>query len=233
MIILRYTFITFLIASLFFVVFDISQRTQLARLAKLNQKTNREPVVQVVADAVKESVVEKNETVAFIEQFKEESLQISKIQNDSPLVKNKIKSKIKDLAHMMTPKDSDLLYNIISNEKNSGAQRALAMEVLSAKNDTSSLIALQNFVASGTSVNGTKWNRRNELETVLRAQAVEGIASYPQKDIALSTLNYLKNKVDARFLVDRIGRATAKIKKQGASTETQSVEESTLEKLVE
>lgn len=230
MIILRYTFITFLIASLFFVVFDISQRTQLARLANLNQKMNLEPVVQVVADVVKESVVEKNEEVAFIEQFKKESLQISKMQNDSPLVKGKIK----DLAHMMTPKDSDLLYNIISNEKNSGVQRALAMEVLSAKNDTSSLIALQNFVASGTSVNGTKWNRRNELETVLRAQAVESIASYPQKDIALSTLNYLKNKVDARFLVDRIGRATAKIKKQGLpTTETESVEEATLEKLVE
>ena len=231
MMILRYTFLTLLITALFFVVYDLSVRTQLLSLAKTQQNIIPEKLVQKELNpplkTINDEIKPKKEI--FIEKFKKESMQIAKIQNNSDLVKNKIK----DLANAMEPEDSDLLYNIVSNEKNKSEQRAIAMEVLSVKKDTSSLIALQNFVASGTSVNGTKWNRRNEFETVLRAQAVEGIASYPQKDIALSTLNYLKSKVDARFLADRIGRATAKIKKQEVSSDTKSVEETTLKDFVE
>jgi hypothetical protein len=66
---------------------------------------------------------------------------------------------------------------------------------------------------------------------VLRAQAVESIAAYPQKEIAISTLNFLHQKVDESFLADRINRATAHLLGRAPAPEAQ--DEAALKDLVE
>ncbi len=247
---IHYVFILLLVASTALVRYDIFRRENLATVAKENQtagraigdltanmetnsekaavnkSTNASVMASVEASAQAFAIIKKEQKI-FIAKFKNESAQIAKIQNDPELVQKRMKK----LANAMTSQNVKALYNIISDDKRDGDQRALAVELLSIKNDTTSLFVLQNFVANNTTVNGSTWDRKKELETILRAQAVESIAAYPQKDIALSTLSYLQHKVDESFLIDRINRAAANLNNKAPTLLQQ--DEAALKKLVE
>lgn len=227
----HYVFFFILIVSAVLVRYDLSKRADTVKLnvskveiSKISTSVNSS---NIAAPSIGKSVASNADPEIFIGKFNAESVQIAKIQNDPEVALNRMKK----LAEGMTPQDIQELYNIISNEKNDGDRRALAIELLSIKNDTTSLMALQNFVANNINVNGTKWDRKKELETVLRAQAVEGIASYPHKEIAISTLSYLQHKVDERFLNDRISRAAANLDNRAPTLQQQ--DEAALKKLVE
>lgn len=226
---IHYIFILVLLAAVFFVEYDLSRRTELAKLYKTGSPVADQPskALAPVPEPVQAPLVAAVNAEVFVQRFKKESSEIGKIQNNPELAQNRMKS----LAKAMRPQDVQGLYEIISNEKNDGDERALAVELLSLKNDTASLMALQNFVANNVTVNGTKWDRKKELETILRAQAVESIATYPQKDIALSTLGFLQNKVDEKFLSDRIGRARASLTDRAPTLKEQDDE--ALKKLLE
>lgn len=216
----HYVFFFILIASAALVRYDLSKRVAPVIVTSAVLPHSVAPIARLPVSI-------KVDPKIFIGKFNAESAQITKAQNDPELAQNKMKK----FAQTITPQDVQELYNIISNEKNDGDRRALAIELLSIKNDTTSLIALQNFVANNKTVNGTKWDRKKELETVLRAQAVEGIASYPHKDIAISTLSYLQHKVDERFLNDRISRAAANLSNRAPTVQQQ--DEAALKQLVE
>ena len=224
---MHYVYILVLLAAVFFVEYDLSRRVEVT-------KASARPVNGVIAKNIPPANVPVAAPPAppvnpdiFVQKFKKESLQLAKIQNNPELVQSRMKA----LADSMTPQDVQGLFEVISNDKNNGDQRALAVELLSLKNDTTSLMALQNFVANNVTVNGTKWDRKKELETILRAQAVESIAAYPQRDIALSTLGYLQQRVDEKFLNDRIGRATASLTENAPSLKQQ--DDDALKKLLE
>jgi hypothetical protein len=227
---IHYVFILGLVGAVFFVEYDLTRRTELRE--NLAQKAQQKEVVTSPVSMTAEPVVidqgENNEIKKnFIAKFKAESLQMAQLQNDP----EEVQTRLKLLAQEMTSQDVDGLYEIISDDKKDGDQRALAIELLSLRNDTASLLALQNFVGNNKNINGTKWDRKRELETVLRAQAVESIATFPQKDIAISTLGFLQNKVDEKFLSDRIGRAAASLN-NGAPT-LQQQDDAALKKLLE
>lgn len=229
---IHYGYILVLLAAVFFVKYDLFRRAELAKVLRKNNPTTAQNIAPFGTTASPSNglPVQKTEPAnpdVFVQRFKKESSQIAKIQNNPEMVQNRMK----DLAEVMAPQDVQGLFDIISNDKNDGDQRALAVELLSLKNDTTSLMALQNFVANNVTVNGTKWDRKKELETILRAQAVESIAAYPQKDIALSTLNYLQHKVDEKFLNDRIGRATASLSDNTPTFKQQ--DDAALKKLLE
>lgn len=223
---MHYVYIFVLLAAVFFVEYDLSRRVEVVRVPQT-------PVLAAAqAPGPAKAIVEAPpappvDPDIFVQKFKKESLQLAKIQNNPELVQNRMKA----LADSMTPQDVQGLFEIMSNDKNNGDQRALAVELLSLKNDTTSLMALQNFVANNVTVNGTKWDRKKELETILRAQAVESIAAYPQREIALSTLSFLQQKVDEKFLNDRIGRATASLSENAPSLKQQ--DDDALKKLLE
>ena len=224
---MHYFYILVLLAAVFFVEYDLSRRVEVT-------KASARPVNGVIAKNIPPANVPVAAPPAppvnpdiFVQKFKKESLQLAKIQNNPELVQSRMKA----LADSMIPQDVQGLFEVISNDKNNGDQRALAVELLSLKNDTTSLMALQNFVANNVTVNGTKWDRKKELETILRAQAVESIAAYPQRDIALSTLGYLQQRVDEKFLNDRIGRATASLTENAPSLKQQ--DDDALKKLLE
>lgn len=223
---IHYVYILVLLAAVFFVEYDLSRRVE---VVKAPPKAVPAVAAQKAAPAsapVEPPAPPVNPDV-FVQKFKKESLQLAKIQNNPELVQTRMKA----LADSMTPQDVQGLFEVISDDKNNGDQRALAVELLSLKNDTTSLMALQNFVANNVTVNGTRWDRKKELETILRAQAVESIAAYPQRDIALSTLGYLQQKVDEKFLNDRIGRATASLTENAPSLKQQ--DDDALKKLLE
>lgn len=224
----HYLFFTVIIAALVFLQLDTTKRVKLVQqnkeaarvLAALEEEDKAGQVLAQPAPVVPPEV--------FVKKFKSEALQIGKIQNKP----EEADKRLRQLASEMRPQDVEGMYEIISDENVNGDQRALAVELLSIKNDTNSLIALQNFVANKKTINGTKWDAKKELETVLRAQAVEGIAVYPEKEIALSTLNYLQSRVDDKFLSERIGRASSSIL-TGSTKSSQQQDEEALKKLVE
>lgn|GEM_PF-5487069 len=231
----HYVFIGLLIAAVFFVRYDLSRRADLVKTNAKNNfnnsSTNTLTVINKTSEAASKPipapVFSPPDPQIFKKQFQAESAQIAKIQNDPAMVQNRMKK----LAEVMTSHDVQALYDIISDDKINGDQRTLAVELLSIKNNTASLMALQNFVANNKNVNGTMWDRKKELETVLRAQAIESIAAYPHKDIAISTLSYLQNKVDESFLLDRLSRATANLNNEVPTLQQQ--DEAALKKLVE
>ena len=147
-----------------FAQFDIGRRLENIKLAKLIKSQHSGPTVAAslvpAAPVVVSPPVEPPEV--FIKRFKTEAQQIGKLQNNPQAVQDRLKV----LANRMNPKDVAGLFDIISSEKSDADQRALAVELLSIKNDTTSLRALQNFVANTKTVDGAKWDQKKEFETV-------------------------------------------------------------------
>jgi len=223
----HYFFFAAVIGMAVFAQYDLGKRLEQVRLAKeAKNSANTQLKASQVATA-KITVDNGPSTAEFIKKFKAEVAEIGKIQNNPDAAQ----ARMKKLADSMTPKHVDGLYEIISDDKSNGDERALAVELLTLKNDTTSLVALQNFVANTKNINGVKWDQKKELETVLRAQAVEGIAAYPEKEIAISTLNYLQQKVDQKFLSERISRASMSLMYDNKPVTQQ--DEEALKKLVE
>lgn len=208
--------------------YDMGKRLSKVRTAKEAQNAivrAQEATAKAQAEAsVKAFGVPTEE---FVAKFKAEASQIAKLQNNPDAVQ----ARMKKLADEMNSRHVDGLFEIISDDKSNADERALAVELLTLKNNTASLIALQNFVANSKNINGEKWDQKKELETVLRAQAVEGIAGYPEKEIAISTLNYLQQRVDQKFLNERISRASMNLMYDNKSGVQQ--DEDALKKLVE
>jgi hypothetical protein len=238
----HYFFFAAVVGMALFAQYDVSRRVDNIRLTKLvktqgqmlaanstSGKTEASSVaVTQVPTATQMPVAPQMTTQQFVSRFKEEARQIGKLQTNP----DETQLRLKKLADKMNPQNVEGLFDIISNDKSDSDQRALAVELLAIKNDTTSLMALQNFVANSKNVNGTKWDHKKEFEAVLRAQAIEGIATFPEKEIALSTLNHLQQKVDHKFLNDRISRASLGLMYENKPNIQQQDEEA-LKKLIE
>ena len=153
------------------------------------------------------------------------SAEVGQLQENPEEVERKIQS----MASTLTQQDLNSLSNVISDKKAVGDQRAIGVELLSRHHSVEALKKLEQFVQDHDESGA--WSREREFESVLRAQAVEGIAAFPQKDLAISSLTQLNPRVSESFLKDRINRSVASLKNQAPSAEKQ--DEDALEKLVE
>ncbi|MGZ3691099.1 MAG: hypothetical protein ACXVAX_06335 [Pseudobdellovibrio sp.] len=225
----HYIFFTLIVGALIFSQYDVMKRTKKSAAVSVAAAVPAK-AVESAQPAAKEEVsvqVAAEPPEAFVKKFKNEVEQVGKIQNNP----EQVTERLKKLADTMDKSNIDDLYEIASDDRQSGDERAMAVELLTVKNDTASLTALQNLVANTKNINGTAWDHKKEFETVLRAQAVEGIAGYPEKEIAISTLNYLSQKVDQKFLSDRISRASNSLIMGTPSLKQQ--DEEALKKLIE
>lgn len=226
----HYIFFVAVIGMALFAQYDMGKRLDRIRTAKVAEMATvkaQEASAKAQAEAAAKAFGVPTEV--FVAKFKSEAAQIAKIQNNPEAVQ----ARMQKLAEEMNSRHVDGLYEIISDDKSNADERALAVELLTLKNNTASLMALQNFVANTKNISGEKWDQKKEFETVLRAQAVEGIAGYPEKEIAISTLNYLQQKVDQKFLNDRISRASINLMYSGNTGSMQQQDEDALKKLVE
>ncbi len=224
----HYLFFAAVIGMALFAQYDMGKR--LDRIRTVRDTKNAAVRLQEAATKAQAEVTAKAigvPTEVFVAKFKAEASQIAKIQNNPEAVQ----ARMQKLADEMNSRHVEGLYEIISDDKSNADERALAVELLTLKNNTASLIALQNFVANTKNINGEKWDQKKEFETVLRAQAVEGIAGYPEKEIAISTLNYLQQRVDQKFLNERISRASLNLLYENKPVTQQ--DEDALKKLVE
>lgn len=138
----------------------------------------------------------------FDSEFKAESRNIAELQ-DNPQA---VEIKMNQMAQSMKSEEIRQLASVIKNKNQEGDQRAMAVELLSRNNSLDALNTLSDFVVESSEGLRPDSNDK-EFESVLKAQAIEGISTYPQKDIALNYLNQLAQKVDESFLKDRIFRS--------------------------
>ncbi|MBC7420237.1 MAG: hypothetical protein H7328_05865 [Bdellovibrio sp.] len=214
-----------LVGTVLAIEYDIARRTD----AKITAK-NRKPAATVAiaagsvapAQATSEAV-----PITFEERFKSETLQIASLQA-SP---GQVEQRLEALALSMTSNDIQSLSKIMQNPARNSDERAMAVEILSLKKTPESLRALEGFVKTHQPTTKENWSRSQEFESVMRAQAVEGIAAYPEKDLALTSLNSLSQQVDESFLLDRIMRSSVSVKGKAAATEQQ--DDAALKKLIE
>jgi Fe2+ transport system protein B len=134
------------------------------------------------------------------------------------------------VAKKLSSSDIKKLVRTMENKNLNSDQRSLAIEMLSRNQSVDSLKKLENFVATKPSAL-SKIFHKNQIESALRAQAIEGIAAFPEKDLALSSLSGLDPKVDESFLKDRIKKSMAEIKNQVENSEV--TDTNALRKLVE
>ncbi|MBC7466086.1 MAG: hypothetical protein H7256_08840 [Bdellovibrio sp.] len=135
---------------------------------------------------------------------------------------------IQDVAKNLSNADLKKLSEVMSDKKADEDQRTLAVELISRHQTVESLKQLESFVLRPVT---SSENNKRQLESVLKAQAIEGIAAYPQKDIAISSLTSLDPVVSEAFLKDRIKRSMATLQNQVEKTEKSDGD--ALRKLVE
>lgn len=218
-------FVAVLIGAIFALEYDVAKRTK-------NKIEHPQTFASLKAG---DAAVENNKVnepiktaITFEEKFIGEAQKISSLQS-SPEVVDK---KLDELAKVMTNAEIQKLLLLMTRADQDGDQRAMAVELLSRNKTPEALQALQDFVVNHQTNESTGWNRQREFESVLRAQAIEGIASYPRKELALSSLNSLSEHVSESFLRDRIARSGEYLR-NGKVDPIEKQDENALKKLVE
>lgn len=223
-----------LAGTILLVEYDLSQRIQIRNLKakgtpsvagqtafakpvqKINQQSEIAPkeLTQAVDDSFFESATLKS------------AQKLSSKQTDPRTLDKKMDELAKSLSSLEIKKLAIIAFNKNETED----RRAMAVEILSRSKTPDAVLMLKEFVVSKqTSTAGNAQKR--QLESVLRAQAIEGIAGYPQRDLALSYLNSLAAQVDETFLKDRIVRSEEGIK--GRFSKSQKKEDAALKQLVQ
>ncbi|MFZ3229725.1 MAG: hypothetical protein WA160_05945 [Pseudobdellovibrio sp.] len=124
-------------------------------------------------------------------------------------------------------KKNDRLSEVAESNIAIGDQRTQAIEHIASLQTVESLKQLEDIVLKEPD----STEASAEFETVLKVQAIEGIAAYPQKDLAISSLISIDPKINEAFLKDRIKRSLIELRAQSENSEKQ-VEDS-LKKLIE
>ena len=164
---------------------------------------------------------------SFGNQFIAQARQIGSIQTDIETTEIELKK----LSHRMQKSDIRKIADIAADTKVNGDERALAVELLSRNQTPEALKELEKFVIEHESKNSLNGGRASEFETILRAQAIEGISIYPEKHTADEILKNVDSKISESFLKDRIARGRANLAGHAPSLEEQ--DDAALRKLVE
>ena len=135
----------------------------------------------------------------------------TKLTSNSKVKKNEI-AKTEAPAIPVLKKDLNQLAKIMTDTKANEDQRSEAVELIAGYQTVESLQQLEDFVVQ------KNLNVKNELESALKAQAIEGIAAYPQKELALSSLNSINPKVSELFLKERIKKSMTGLKMQNSES---------------
>lgn len=139
--------------------------------------------------------------------------------------------KMNQLAQSLSKLEIRKLAIVVRSKDESEERRAMAVELLSRSKTSDAVLMLKDFAGSLQDHSAMTSPRKRELESVLRAQAIEGIAAYPEKKLALSYLNFLSGQVEETFLKDRIVRSEEGLK--GRASDTQHKDEAALKQLVQ
>lgn len=236
----------FLIALVLVTEYDLTRRTMplktstqalrptdsLDDISKETKNTNKENKGRGISNILPEAKTKDEARQNFDNQFLLQARQIGQVQTDVETTEIELKK----LSQRMQKSDIKKMANIAADMNVNGDERALAIELLSRNQTPEALKELENFIVSLESKNNQTMNnqtvgRTQEFETILRAQAIEGISIYPEKHTADEVLKSADAKISESFLKDRIARSRASLAGHAPTPEEQ--DETALRKLVE
>ncbi len=233
----RYWFYSLaLIAIIFAVEYDVARRmnSKNPTVARTDVRSGKASTTQRAPNQISNSArtneaatTTSQASTVFDTQFLQEAQRISNLPRDP----KDVEQKMDQLARSMKPLDLKKLEIVMQNKNEDGDQRAMAVELISRSKTPEAMDALKDFVLTRENSTGENWTRNREFESVLRAQAIEGIAAFPQKQLALTYLNSMAGQIDESFLKDRIVRSEESLK--GRAPDTQQQDEAALKQLVQ
>lgn len=216
-----WVFTLILVVAVILVEFDVARRTAILTVAK----TKKANVIATYKNLVQPAPASVSTEYTFEKKF----VQLSKISANNLAQPEESEQKIQDLAKNLSSEELKHLADVMVDKKADEDQRTLAVQLVARNQTVESLKELESFVLHKKGY--SFFNRKNELESVLKAQAIEGIAAFPQKDLAISSLTSLDPKLDESFLKDRIKRSMAILQNQVEKSEKTDTD--ALQKLVE
>jgi predicted DNA-binding protein len=154
------------------------------------------------------------EDLQFQLDFKNEVARIGQIEGDPDQIENRLQS----LARQMVNQDKIFLKEIIESQKINSDERALAIELLSRNQTPESAEILKNYTTSKTSDAPTRAGH-DDKERIFKAQAIDGLAAYQDRELALKYLDEVSNNTQDQFLKDRVRQAEATLKTDATALE--------------
>lgn len=112
-----------------------------------------------------------------------------------------IEIKLNEFSSKMNSTQLNILKEEIADTSLNQDSRAMSMELLTRHKTQESLDIMEFFLSD------KNYDTKNDFEKVIRAQAIEGIAHYPDKDKAIFSLERLEAKEQNLFLADRLRRS--------------------------
>jgi len=218
-----------LVGTIFLVEYDLSKRIKPKFDVAAAPKAKSIPAKPI------ETVAQETEVVAAAPSedsfFDSSTLKAAQKLSSNQIDPRTLDQKMDGLAKSLSTLEIRKLAIVVRNKDESEDRRAMAVELLSRSKTSDAVLMLKDFVGSHQGTTEMTNPRKRELESVLRAQAIEGIAAYPQKQLALSYLNSLSGQVEETFLKDRIVRSEEGLK--GRAPNTQHKDEAVLKQLVQ
>lgn len=225
-------FLIALVSVVFILEYDMTKRASVSNI-KVNSSSTKKAVIleNDSENEIKRKVASENFQEELKEKLNQVTSEISSLQIDPEAVETNLQK----LATQLSEGEINILLEVIVDKNTNGDRRAMAVELLSRNKSVEALRKLEDFVKSHSAVSEkpseeTDWSREQEFESVLRAQAVEGIATFPPP-LANSVLTDLRSKVNESFLKDRIERSLAGLNKGMLPVDKQ--DEQALRKLIE
>jgi hypothetical protein len=174
---------------------------------------------EITVAAVEKTPVEESaldSVQQFKSEFRQEVSQIGRVQTDTEAVENRLQA----VARQMEPEHRNYLKMILNSEKSNGDERAMAIELLTRNQTPEAAEILKNYSLSDS----TTGNLKSGEDIIFKAQAIEGLAGYQDRELAISYLNEIGQKTNYSFLQDRVRRAQSALKNEGPAIETQDLE---------
>ena len=150
----------------------------------------------------------------FAARFQKEVEDVSGLQSDPDIAEERLQK----LAVGLTVDNIRFLEKVMAKSQKSNDERGLAVEVLSLSSLFDAHEALTHFAENESLGLGTN----SELELALRAQAIEGMAAYPDKTLAQKNLENLKMRTRFAFLNERAEKALSYLRGDVIDSEPQN-----------
>lgn len=204
-----------------FLMMDHFVNQKMMRLKNPDKISNQvlQNTQKLATDIVQSSAYENIDSVSLLQfksDFKYEVFQIGQTQANPDQIENRLQG----LARQMEPAHRLYLKSILIDTNMNGDDRAMAIELLSRNQTRESAEILKNYTIADADVTKTQ----TEQEMVHKAQAIEGLAVYQDRNVALAYLDEVTKKTNYQFLQDRARRAEASLKNEGPAIETQDLD---------
>lgn len=173
-------------------------------------------------DSMTESISQKEQ---LRETYSDHLMAVSQLDEHPELTEVKLKK----FAQEMSEADLKKLHQKTLDSHLSGDDRWLAIYLLSLSDANQSISLLEDVALSPSP--SLAHDLGVEFEKSIRAQAIEGLENSSNKKMALMSLNKLSQRLDDRFLLDRVHRALLHLEKGSLSLEEQ--DRKALENLVQ